>query len=665
MQKDFPVTLRATISSPEDPVHEAGHRSGVDAVLAELSARFINMPAKEIDRGITWAQQLICETLGLDRSTLWQPSPDDGGLTATHLWARPEFIRPTGVVMAQEFPWAFGKIMQGKIVRVAEESDFPEEADLDRASFRRIDLKSTLGIPLLVEGTITGVLTFGSCSRARRWGNDEVSYLQVVAQVFANALDRLRSGRLLQESEARLNLAAECADVGIWILESGTGRVWVTAKFRELMAIAGNDELDLLGWLGAIDPEGRERLRQAMMESKESREVFKVEFRPAGPEGTDRWLLCRGRYHVDDAGRTRVMGVLSDITWRKAAEEELRQSYEEVKRFKDKLNAESEYLRHEIKLIYNRNEIIGKSEGITRVLQLIDQVSKTDASVLITGETGTGKELVARAIHGRGGRKQKPLVKVDCASLPAGLIESELFGRERGAYTGAMTRQVGRFQLADNATIFLDEIGELPRETQVKLLRVLQEGSFEVLGSPKTLTVNVRVIAATNRDLAREVREGRFREDLYYRLNVFPIEVPPLRNRREDIPMLVWNFVEKFCKEMRKEILRIPKETMDALVRYHWPGNVRELKNLIEQAFIISPGDVLTVRFPQPFSAKTSSAQTLQEIERQHILVVLDQTHWRIRGGGGAASLLGLNPSTLYSRMKKLGIPSRRKKDDM
>jgi transcriptional regulator with GAF, ATPase, and Fis domain len=257
------------------------------------------------------------------------------------------------------------------------------------------------------------------------------------------------------------------------------------------------------------------------------------------------------------------------------------------------------------------------------------------------------------------------MVKVDCASLPAGLIESELFGRERGAYTGAMTSQIGRFQLADKATIFLDEIGELPRETQAKLLRVLQEGCFEVLGSPKTVHVDVRVIAATNRDLMKDVREGRFREDLYYRLNVFPIEVPPLRNRKEDIPMLVWDFVEKFSGEMRKDIRLIPEETMDALARYSWPGNVRELRNLIEQAFIISPGDVLLVRLPESPHAAVISAQTLEENERQHILGVLTETRWRIKGPEGAASRLDVNPSSLYSKMKKLGIPTRRKKDDM
>ncbi|MBP1648104.1 MAG: transcriptional regulator, NifA subfamily, Fis Family, partial [Bacteroidetes bacterium] len=238
-------------------------------------------------------------------------------------------------------------------------------------------------------------------------------------------------------------------------------------------------------------------------------------------------------------------------------------------------------------------------------------------------------------------------------------------GRERGAYTGAMTRQIGRFQLADKGTIFLDEIGELARETQAKLLRVLQEGCFEVLGSPKTVNVDVRVIAATNRDLEKEVREGRFREDLYYRLKVFPVEVPPLRERSEDIPMLVWSFVERFSREMRKEIKRVPRETMDALVRYQWPGNVRELKNLIEQAFIISQGDVLVVRMPEPHHSMAMPDKSLEEYERQHILGVLKQTHWQIKGRRGAAALLGLNPSSLYSKMKKLGIPPKSRRDDI
>jgi formate hydrogenlyase transcriptional activator len=364
--------------------------------------------------------------------------------------------------------------------------------------------------------------------------------------------------------------------------------------------------------------------------------------------------------------RLRVLAeVLVTALERRNLDEASKRAQEEINQLNELLQLESRYLRKEIGLAQSHQGIVGESEAIRKVLRQVEQVASTDTTVLILGETGTGKDLVAREIHGLGGRKERLMVKVDCASLPTTLIESELFGRERGAYTGAMTKQIGRFQLADKGTIFLDEIGELSRETQGKLLRVLQEGCFEVLGSPKTVHVGVRVIAATNRDLAREVRDGRFREDLYYRLNVFAIEVPPLRSRKEDIPSLVWSFVEMFSREMRKEIRRIPKKTMDAMVCYHWPGNVRELRNLIEQAFILSTGDVLTVRLPAPCNGEAGTNQTIEQVERQHILNVLNQTRWRVKGAGGAASVLGLNPSTLTSRMKKLGIPTRRQENDI
>jgi transcriptional regulator with GAF, ATPase, and Fis domain len=382
--------------------------------------------------------------------------------------------------------------------------------------------------------------------------------------------------------------------------------------------------------------------------------------------GAVRWIAVQGARAPDSFdGGEHFLGASIDVTERKELEESARRSHDEIRRLNELLEVETRYLRKEIGLSFSHKEIAGKSDAIKAVMRLVEQVGPTESTVLILGETGTGKELVARAIHAMSRRNERLMVKVDCASLPPTLIESELFGRERGAYTGALTRQIGRFQLADRGTIFLDEIGELPRETQAKLLRVLQEGAFEVLGSPKTVKVDVRIVAATNRDLKKEVREGRFREDLYYRLKVFPIEVPPLRDRKEDIPLLVWSFVEKFSAEMKKEIRRIPKETMDALVRYDWPGNVRELKNIIEQAFILSPGDVLTVRLPEPRASITRPVQALEEMERQHILGVLDQTHWRVKGPDGAASRLRLKPSSLYGKMKKLGIPTKRNKDEM
>ena len=291
-----------------------------------------------------------------------------------------------------------------------------------------------------------------------------------------------------------------------------------------------------------------------------------------------------------------------------------------------------------------------------KVLARVEQVARTDSTVLIQGETGTGKDLLARAIHHLSPRKERPLVSVNCASLPPTLIESELFGREKGAYTGALTRMVGRFEAADGATLLLDEIGELPPEVQGKLLRVLEEGRFERLGSSKTLQVNVRIIAATNRDLAQDVNEGRFRKDLFYRLNIFPIAVPPLRERREDIPLLVWAFVRQLEKKMGKRVDAIPRKSMEALQTHSWAGNVRELRNVVEHAMIMSSGRTLTLTLPKTETAGIPETLNLQDLERRHILAVLEKAAWRIMGPGGAAEMLGMKRTTLQARMIKLGI---------
>ncbi len=331
---------------------------------------------------------------------------------------------------------------------------------------------------------------------------------------------------------------------------------------------------------------------------------------------------------------------------------------------KDRLQAETDYLRAEIGEALAQGEITGRSAAVQQLLRFVRQVAPTDSTVLVMGETGTGKELVAQAIHRLSPRRQRVMVKVNCGALPSGLVESELFGREKGAFTGALTRQVGRFEIADGSTLFLDEVGELPPDVQVKLLRVLQEGEFERLGSPRTVKVNVRLIAATNRDLADDVRKGRFREDLYYRLNVFPIRVPPLRERAEDIPVLVWTFLEEFSSRMGKKITQIPRATMDALARHPWPGNVRELRNVIEHAAILATGETLRVPALGDVEPGAALPQTLSDLEREHILRTLDATGWRVKGPNGAAAILGLNPATLYSRMKKLGIRPRRQGED-
>jgi len=353
-----------------------------------------------------------------------------------------------------------------------------------------------------------------------------------------------------------------------------------------------------------------------------------------------------------------------EIAERKQVEQKLQQAFSEIAGLKDRLELENFYLQEEIKLEHNFEEIIGRSSSLEYLLYKVEQVASTDTTVLILGETGTGKELFARAIHNASLRKDRPLVKVDCAALPSHLIESELFGHEKGAFTGAISTQIGRFELADGATIFLDELGELPLELQSKLLRVLQEGKFERLGNPHTITVDIRVIAATNRDLEAEIRKGRFRQDLYYRLNVYPITIPPLRKRKDDIPLLVESVVQKVGRKLGKRIESIPQSMMDALQQYSWPGNVRELENVIERAVINAQNTTLWIELPKTSTLtvdehktlEVDEYKTLEEVERDYVLRILEKTEWRIAGPNGAALILGINSSTLRSRMQKLDI---------
>jgi len=354
--------------------------------------------------------------------------------------------------------------------------------------------------------------------------------------------------------------------------------------------------------------------------------------------------------------RVRTLGqILAAAIHRQRTEAELVAQLAEIRRLQANLEAENAYLRAEIASPSEFEDIVGRSDAIRNVLARVNQVATMNTTVLLLGETGTGKELLARAIHHRSPRGARPFVKVNCAALPPSLIESELFGHEKGAFTGATAARSGRFQLADGGTLFLDEIGELPLELQPKLLRVLQAGEFERVGGARTHKVDARIVAATNRDLPRAIAEGRFREDLYYRLAVFPILAPALRERREDIPLLVWSIIERRQLDLGRHIERVPKRVMDALLSYGWPGNVRELENVIERALILSTGPTLHVE--EPLAAATRPvADRLETVERQHILRVLDRCGWRIHGRDNAAALLGLRPSTLRSRMQKLNI---------
>ena len=502
-----------------------------------------------------------------------------------------------------------------------------------------------------------GVIAFDDLREDRGWSKETVDRLTLIAQVFTNALTRKRSEIELRESQARLRMATESADVGLWVMETDAEKIWVTPQIRTLFNFAEDEDLDYDSFSRAIDPADRRHVDQAVQAALQSGENLFLEFRVKAPDGSVRWIHARGKRLVDPSGKkVRLMGASVDVSQRKQMEKKLREQLEEITSLKLQLEEDNINLRKEIELQNVHEDIVGRSPAMQHILSQVEQVAQTDATVLIEGETGTGKELLARAVHRLSDRKDRPLVTVNCASLPPTLVESELFGREKGAYTGALTRMTGRFETADGATLFLDEVGELSPDIQAKLLRVLEQGPFERLGSPQSIQVDVRIIAATTQELSRLAETGGFRKDLFYRLNVFPIHIPALKERPEDIPPLVWHFVRQFEHKMGRRIDNIPRNHMDELMGYAWPGNVRELKNLIERAMIVCNSRTLKVRPPMGNNVALPQAQTLEEAERSHLLSVLGRTGWRLSGPRGAAGILGLKRTTLQSKMKKLGL---------
>jgi len=511
-------------------------------------------------------------------------------------------------------------------------------------------------VVLLVQAVlIAGLLLARSKQRKAESEYKRLSDLREAAQ------SHLNQERFEKESEQRFRDVSDTAPVMIWVAAPDksctyVNKPWIDFKGSTLEKELGN------GWLTGIHPDDVEKCREAFSSSVDARQRFETEYRLLRHDGEYRWIYDAGVPRFSSDGTfLGFIGSCIDLTERKESEVALKKAHDELHELKNQLEAENVYLQQELQLDENVGEIIGQSDAIKYVLFKITQVAPTDSTVLITGETGTGKELAARAIHGGSSRKDRPLIKVNCGALSPTLIESELFGHEKGAFTGAAAKKQGRFELANGGTIFLDEIGELPPESQVKLLRVIQENEFERLGGNKTIKVDVRIMAATNRNLKTAVEEGTFREDLLYRLNVYPITMPPLRQRKEDIPLLVEHFCRLYAKKFDKKISSISPRTMQNLQLHSWPGNVRELANVIERAVIHTQGSMLQVvdQFEQ-VPKETVPTQTLEEIEREYIVRTLENTGWRVEGQFGAARILGLNPSTLRTRMLKLGIQRRR-----
>jgi formate hydrogenlyase transcriptional activator len=509
----------------------ADDRLSFEALISEVSARFVNLPAEALDEAIVDALHQIADELDLDRAAVWLRDEETDDFYPAQRWAREGVPANADRVSVREsFPWHWQRIVAGDVAVYSCISDIPDETT--RASVLRHGAAAGATIGFSIKGVIAGCVTFATTRQQREWPQPEIGRLHLVSRVFASAIARQRGHKALVAALAQVQTLTE------------------------------------------------------------------------------------------------------------------------------RLSDENAYLRGEVEQVLGSSPVLGQSPPIVAALDLVAQVAPTDSSVLLLGETGTGKELFATQVHELSARHKRLMVRVNCAAIPDTLLESELFGREKGAYTGALTRQTGRFELADKSTIFLDEIGDLPLEVQVKLLRVLEDRQVERLGSSRSIQVDVRIVAATHRNLEEMVAAGTFREDLYYRLNVFPIRVPPLRERPDDIPLLVWRFVDEFSRRFGKSLSGVDKESMAELQRHAWPGNVRELRNVVERAIIVArPGERLVIPVaPVAFTAAQPRSSKLIDVEVAHMRSVLESCAWRIRGAGGASELLGLKPSTLETRMAKLGI---------
>jgi len=621
---------------------------GFERFVSDLTASFLDLAPHDVDAAIERALHLLLEALDLDRCTVFQGDGSEPDLLlVTHAAARAGLPAP-GSFTAREFPWSLANILRGDMAAFSTPDDVPDP--VERESLARYGTMSQVACPLRRRGRVAGAIAFAMTRPGHSWTPELLARIGRVTDVIGGALSRPTADNALLASERRFRTLADNAPVMIWMSGPDKRCNWFNRGWLEFVGHPLEHELGD-GWVENVHPDDRAECVRTYEACFDAREPFAMEYRLRRHDGEWRFVLDTGAPNLGADGVFEgYLGSGVDVT-------DQRRPVQQPEQMRDQRRPRTGPIavRREARDLRNDSRPV-RSAAIERVMKLIEQVAPTDSTVLLLGETGTGKEFLAAKVHELSARHARPMVRVNCAAIPATLIESELFGRERGAFTGAMTRQVGRFESADHSTMFLDEIGDLPLDVQVKLLRVIEERQFERLGSSTPVRVDARIIAATHRNLEQRINDGTFREDLFYRLNVFPIVVPPLRERADDIPALVRHFIDQFSAAANRGFGSVAAADMAALQAYPWPGNIRELRNVVERAMIMATGETLTIALPEPAGTSGLASARLEDIERDHIRRVLDATAWRIRGAGGAADRLGLAPTTLESRMTKLGL---------
>jgi DNA-binding NtrC family response regulator len=705
--------IQASKSVPPGTGDQAkNERLAFEQLVSHLLARLIDCSEAKIDEEVNLAFRRLGEHLDADLVGFCWLSEKGRVLPGQHLWFSDRFDRDAIVAftVGNLYPSFACHMLQSRALvfgSLEEHPPWPEELRYLH------EVGITAGVIVRLSGPEPPfeLFTIQVVGRERAWSEDLVERFRFLGQVFSAAIhrklgektlrDRFRFEQLVSEILARL-IACPASEIQGEI-DCALGRIGEHLDARHVALVRTSESGELLDgshvWFSdEIDVESvvSSTLRKAFPAAvsylmRENALVFRsLDEHPPWPAelellhltGITAGVVVRvggsqppiesfavsvgggeREWSAEMIERFRFLGhVFSNALYRKVNEQRLKEALDEIKTLKERLDAENLYLRSEVKGEQEGESVIGDSLALRSVIHRVEQVATTDSTVLLLGETGTGKDLIARVVHARSDRRDRPMITINCATLPATLIESELFGHERGAFTGAMERKIGRFELADDGTIFLDEIGDLSLDLQIKLLRVLETGEFERLGSTTTAKVNPRVIAATSRDVLQAVDRGDFRQDLYYRLNVFPIELPPLRHRQEDIPLLVWYFIGRMQGRFGKKIKSVTLQVMEKLTHYKWPGNVRELRNVVERGLILSTGASLVIdeslqgTAEQNSVASRSSSATLVEIERAHVMRVLEECNWKVGGKNGAAECLGLKRGTLQYRMKKLGI---------